>query len=218
MRGDQRTGAERRVHLVAGEGDDIDAERGDVHGAVRHELRAVDDDEDAALTGGGGDGAQVGQPAGDVGAPVTASTRGRGLVEAASMAATSKVPRGRRPRPAAARAGPGQQVGVVLDRGGDDDVVLGEPEAERQQVQRLGVHVDRLDPLAGNHDFPALGMGVAVRPEPLPPPADALAPAVTAGMNSQPVKTISPLISASSPIGLPMPGQPRAADPTPGNR
>src|SRR3712207_7287002 len=41
--------------------------RGDVDRAVRHQLRAVHDDQDAALPGGGRDAAEVGQPPRDVG-------------------------------------------------------------------------------------------------------------------------------------------------------
>ena len=44
----QRAGAGRAAHLVAGEGVEIAADRGDVDGAVRRGLRAVDDGDDAA--------------------------------------------------------------------------------------------------------------------------------------------------------------------------
>lgn len=50
------------------EGDDVDPEGADVHGAVRHQLGAVDHRQHAPLAGGGRDGPQVGQPAGDVAA------------------------------------------------------------------------------------------------------------------------------------------------------
>jgi len=51
----QPTGAGRPAHLVPGEGIEIAAQRAHVHGHVRHRLRAIDQQRNAALAAGGGD-------------------------------------------------------------------------------------------------------------------------------------------------------------------
>jgi hypothetical protein len=107
---------------------------------VRHQLGAVDHDQDAALAGRGGEGAQVRQPAGDVGAAGDGQhARPRVLVQRGLDGGDVEGPVHvdvDDPQPGVPP--PGQQVGVVLHGRGDDDVVLGEAEAEGQQVERLG--------------------------------------------------------------------------------
>ena len=84
----------------------------------------------------------------------------------------------------------------------------------------MRVHVDGLDPLAGDHDFPAPWHGRAHgRPSRPLPPALALAPALTAAMNSQPVNTIPLFWSLTAISALPSctrPAYSSAAEPTPG--
>ena len=97
-------------------------------------------------------------------------------------------------------------AGAVHLRQPGADVVPKQPRRLERMIDDLrgvgndamGVHVDRLDPLAGDHDFPALGMRVGVPARAAPrrragPGADVGRPAA---VNSQPVKTISPLMSA----------------------
>ncbi len=121
-RADEHARAEGRVHLVAAPGDEVGlgGQR-----PVRSELGGVDEHRHAPVVGGGDDGVERREPAGDV--------RGAGDGEqprpgrASSMATTSSTPkvpsephstwRQRR------QARPRQEVGVVLDDRRDDDVV-----------------------------------------------------------------------------------------------
>ena len=100
-------------------------------------------------------------------APVIASSRGRGpSSSAAATASASKVPVGVALDVAAARdARPRQQVGVVLDDGGDDDVVGLEPQPVGEVVDRLGgVAADDGDVVAVAPSRPAKREAAAARP------------------------------------------------------
>jgi hypothetical protein len=118
-RADERPGAVRRVHLVAAERDEVGAGG---KRPVRRELGRVDEDGHAALVGGSDDVVERGQPAGHVGGaghreqarPRIGVERGddrRGLERPVAVA-LDEAPR--------RRAGPRQQVGVVLDDGRRD--------------------------------------------------------------------------------------------------
>ena len=107
---------------------------------MRGELGGVEHDGDAALVGGGDQGAHRRQPARDVGRPRAGEEDGTGRgVEAGHHVVEVEGP----VRPAlhvapAGHAPPGQQVGVVLDHRGEHDVVGGQAQAVGEVVERLG--------------------------------------------------------------------------------
>ena len=134
----QHAGAERRVQLVAGEGDVVDAAGGDVDGPVRRELRRVDEHAGAVPLG---DGHHIGQRpqltgdvrgAGDDDQPVRRDRRGQRGGEVLQRVLDARRHRERRDLDAA-RLLPGQQRRVVL---GLEDEHLG-ARAGRLRASRL---------------------------------------------------------------------------------
>ena len=134
---DQHPGAERGVHLVT-------APRHVVGGggqrSVGGELGGVDEHGDRTGVSGGDHGVERRRPAGHVrGAGDRQQRRGRSGVEGGGEVVEVECSvRAAVDEAAPAQAGPGQQVGVVLDHGGDDDVVRLEPEPVGEVVDRLG--------------------------------------------------------------------------------
>ena len=136
-RANECAGAERRVHLVAAPGDEVDARR---QPAMRCELGCVEEHGYVALVRGVGDRIDRRHPSGDVRrardgqelGPRCRVERGDDVVEPERAVASALH------EPAPARTRPRQQVGVMLDDGRDDDVVTRELQAVRELVDRLG--------------------------------------------------------------------------------
>ena len=136
-RPNEGTGAERRVELVAAEGDEVGSRR---QGSMGRQLRRIEQDGDAARLRLGTDLLHGRQPAGDVGGtrqgqegrspPVLEHPHHVGRVEGAVGAALHPAP--------SRHARPGQQVGVVLDHRGGHHVAWAEPQPVGQLVDGLG--------------------------------------------------------------------------------
>ena len=132
---DQDAGAEGRVELVAGEGDVVEVERGEVELAMRDELGGVDQDAGAVAVRDVGEGGDRPELAGHVGGGGDDQQRGavdlgQGGVHGADGLA------GEGGRGQADDSVPGEQAGVVLGVEGDHGGALGERPG--QQVRGVG--------------------------------------------------------------------------------
>ena len=136
-RPDEGAGAEGGVHLVPAPRHEVD--RG-WQTSVGCELGGVHEDGHAALVGGDGDVVDRGHPAGDV----RRAADGQQLRMRCDVEGRRDVLDGEGAiglafdEPAAGHACPRQQVGVMLDDGGDDDIVRAEGESVGEVVDGLG--------------------------------------------------------------------------------
>ena len=128
---------------------------------MRRQLRRVDQHPHTACVGGGADLFHRRQPSRHVGGaghreqrrPRAVVEHPHDVVDAERAFGTALDP------PARRRTGPGQQVGVVLDDGRDDDVGGTEAEPVGQVVDRLGRVADEHDHVASAGGPPGEAVG-----------------------------------------------------------
>jgi hypothetical protein len=134
---DQDPGAEGRVHLVATPGEIVGVGR---QWPVGGELGGVDQHWDRSGVGGGDDGVQRWRPAGYVRRPRDGQQPGpaTGVEDGNCIIDAERPVRSAFDESALAEPGPRQEVGVVLDDGGDDDVVATEAELVGEVVDGFG--------------------------------------------------------------------------------